>query len=90
MLDQFTSSDMDIFYSGLSLGVRAKAKRLGTIRSFFRFCINRKWITENPVSSDIKPPIGANRVTNKVPYTDDELQRIIAACDRVSTHGHAE
>jgi site-specific recombinase XerD len=52
MLDQFTSSDMDVFYSGLKLGVRAKAKRLSTLRAFFRFSVNRKWITENPVSSD--------------------------------------
>jgi integrase len=62
--------------------VRAKAKRLSTLRAFFRFCVNRKWITENPVSSDIRPPIGANRVTNKFPFTDEELQRIIDACDR--------
>jgi len=68
MLDQFTLSDMDVFYSGLALGVRAKAKRLSTLRAFFRFCVNRKWITENLVSSDIRPPIGSHRVANKFPY----------------------
>jgi hypothetical protein len=83
MLDQFTSADIDVFYSGWNLGPRAKGKRLGTLRAFFRFCMNRKWLKENPVSSDIKPPIGANRVANKAPYTDDELQRIIDACDRL-------
>jgi integrase len=83
MLDQFTSGDIDLFYAGLSLGPRAKAKRLGTLRAFFRFCMNRKWLAENPVSTDIKPPIGANRVANKAPYTDEELQRIIDACDRM-------
>lgn len=30
-----------------------------------------------------KAPTGANRVANKAPYTDDELQQIIQACDRV-------
>jgi integrase len=50
---------------------------------FFRLCVNRKWLTENPVSPEIKPPIGANRTTNKAPFTDDELHRILAACDRV-------
>lgn len=83
MLDQFTSGDIDLFYSGWNLGARAKGKRLGMLRAFFRFCMNRKWLAENPVSADIKPPIGANRVANKAPYTDDELQRIIQACDRV-------
>lgn len=81
MLDQFTSSDIDVFYGGWDLGARAKGKRLGTLRAFFRFCMNRKWLHENPVSTDIKPPMGANRVANKAPYTDEELQRIIDACD---------
>jgi integrase len=81
MLDQLTSADMDRFYGGLKLGLRAKAKRLGTLRSFFRFCMNRKWLEENPVSSDLKPPPGASRMANKTPFTDTELERIIAACD---------
>jgi len=83
MLDQITSTDVDGFYGGWNLGARAKGKRLGTLRAFFRFCMNRKWLTENPVSTDIRPPVGANRVANKAPYTDEELQRIIDACDRL-------
>jgi integrase len=81
MLNQFTSADIDRFYGGLRLGIRAKAKRLGTLRSFFRFCMNRKWLPDNPVSSDLKPPLGASRVVNKIPFTDVELERIVAACD---------
>jgi integrase len=81
MLDQLAAADIDVFYGGWNLGARAKGKRLGTLRAFFRFCMNRKWLHENPVSADIKPPMGANRVANKAPFTDDELQRIIDACD---------
>jgi hypothetical protein len=83
MLDQFTSSDIDEFYGGSNLGARAKGKRLGTLRAFFRFSRNRKWLSESPVSIDIKPPMGANRVANKAPFTDEELQRIIDACDNL-------
>jgi integrase len=83
MLDQFTSGDIDVFYGKLKLGARAKGKWLGTIRAFFRFSMNRKWLHDNPVTSDLKPPIGANRVANKAPYTDEELQRILAACDKM-------
>jgi integrase len=83
MLDQFTSSDIDVFYGGWNLGARAKGKRLGTLWAFFRFCMNRKWLRENPVSADIKPPMGANRVANKAPHTDEELQRIIDTCDNL-------
>jgi len=83
MLDQFASADIDVFYSEMKLGARAKAKRLGTLRAFFRFAANREMLPKNPVSTDLKPPIGANRVANKAPFTDEELQRIIDACDRV-------
>jgi len=91
MLEQFTSSDIDMFFAGWKLGARTKAKRLGTLRGFFRFCAKRKWVAVDPtdpksvgpVSSDLKPPIGANRSANKIPFTDEELQRIIQACDQV-------
>jgi integrase len=85
MLDQITSADIDAFYSTWKLGARTKGKRLGTLRAFFRFCMYREWLPKNPVSPDAKPPIGANRVANKAPYTDDELQRIIDACDKFGT-----
>jgi hypothetical protein len=93
MLDQFTSGDIDVFYGNWKLGARAKGKSLGTLRSFFRFCAKRKWVpvdatdskSVGPVSSDLKPPIGASRVANKAPFTDEELQRIIDACDRLGT-----
>jgi integrase/recombinase XerD len=85
MLDQFTSANIDVFYATLALGARAKGKRLGTIRAFFRFCMNREWLSKNPVTTDLKPPLGANRVTNKVPFTDEELQKIIAACDQMES-----
>ena len=93
MVDQFTTPDIDLFYAGWKLGPRAKGKALGTLRNFFRFCAKRKWITLDPtdpesvgpVSSDLKPPKGANQVANKVPFTDEELERIIRACDAIGT-----
>jgi integrase len=85
MLDQFRSADIDVFYATWALGARAKGKRLGTLRSFFRFCMNRQWLSKNPVTSDLKPPLGANRAANKVPFTDDELQIIVRACDQLES-----
>jgi len=60
-----------------------QAENVWALRAFFRFSLNRKWLQENPVSADIKPPIGANRVANKAPYTDQELRRIIDTCDKL-------
>jgi integrase len=82
-LDQITADDIDLFWANWKLGPRAKGKRLTTLRGFFRFCVNRKWTSESPVSSDIKAPVGSSKAANKAPFTDDEVKRIIAACDRV-------
>jgi hypothetical protein len=49
MIDQFTPADADRFYAGLKLGPRTKGTRLGVLRSFFRFAVNRKWMPETPV-----------------------------------------
>jgi integrase len=82
-LDQFTPGDIDHFWANWKMGPRAKAKRLTTLRGFFRFCLHRKWINESPVSPDIKAPIGSSKAANKWPFTDAELKRIIKACDEV-------
>jgi site-specific recombinase XerD len=83
MLDQITAADIDLFWANWKLGARAKGKRLTTLRAFFRFCVNRKWILESPVSPDIKAPVGSSKAANKAPFTDDEITRILAACDQV-------
>lgn len=82
-LDQFTADDIDVFWANWKLGPRTKGKRLTTLRGFFRFCVNRKWIAESPVSVDIKAPVGSSKAKNKAPFTDEEVKRILAACDQV-------
>ena len=81
MLDQFAPGDADQFYAGLKLGPRAKGKRLGVLRAFFRFAVHRKWIDDTPVSPDIKPPVGSSRSADKMPFSDEELTRIRKACE---------
>jgi site-specific recombinase XerD len=84
MLDQFTAADIDVFYSTSKLGIRSKAKMLESIRRLFRFFVNREFIAKSPVSTDPKPPIGGNRMTNKMPFTDEQLADIIKACDQIN------
>ena len=81
MIDQFTPADADRFYAGLKLGPRTKGTRLGVLRAFFRFAVNRKWMSETPISSDIKPPVGSSKSADKMPFSDKELSRIMRACD---------
>jgi integrase len=88
MIDQFTPSDGDLFYAGLKLGPRTKGTRLGVLRAFFRFAVNRKWISETPISSDIKPPVGSSKSADKMPFSDAELDRIRKACDNAPRPMH--
>lgn len=83
MLDQFRPGDIDTFYAGSNLGPRSKAKMLDTLRGFFKFAVNRDWLTKSPVSPDLRPPAGASRAVNKAPFTDEQLSDIIGACDQL-------
>jgi integrase len=80
-VDQFNVDDVDVFYATWALSPRTKSKRLSTLRAFFRFCAARRWLIDSPVSYDLKPPKGASRAANKAPFSDEEVERIIKACD---------
>lgn len=81
LIEQWQPRDVDLFYASLKLAPRTKGKRLGVLRAFFRFCVNRKWISETPVSADVKAPVGSSRSADKMPFDDEEISRILAACD---------
>ena len=49
------------------------------MRQFFGFCLERKWLDENPAKK-IKAPRNI-RPEEVVPYTAAEVSRILAACD---------
>lgn len=59
-------------------GPRASQKKLERLRSFFRFCQQRKWTTENPASELKAPKIIASPT---LPYTHDEMVKILAAAE---------
>jgi hypothetical protein len=82
MLDQFRPADIDVFYTKSKLGPRSKAKMLDRLRGFFRFAVHRDWIPKSPVSPDLKPPAGSTKAANKMPFTDEQVNDILKACDQ--------
>jgi site-specific recombinase XerD len=80
--DQLTISDMDRFYAGWKDGKRSKARKLNKLKNFVRFCLRRKWIKED-IAIDLEPPEGSSLAAGKSPFTDDELNRILGACDQI-------
>jgi len=56
-------------------------KEIELLRQFFEFCRDREWIGKNPARGLQRPKIvEANDI---VPYTIDEIVRIIAACGEI-------
>ena len=59
-------------------GNLAALKKLERLRTFLRFALGNKWITENP-AAEIKNPRVHARPT--LPFTHEEMIRILKACD---------
>jgi site-specific recombinase XerD len=81
-IDQLTITDMDRFFASWPDGKRAKARKLHKLTGFVEFCVKRKWLKED-ITADLEPPEGHSIPTNKSPFTDDEINRILAACDKI-------
>jgi site-specific recombinase XerD len=56
-------------------------KEVEILRQFLKFCVDRDWARKNPATQLRRPKLlEANDV---VPYTREEVVRIIAACDQI-------
>lgn len=81
-IDQLSVLDMDRFYASWTDAIRSRAKKLERLKSFIQFCKKRNWLTED-IAEDLDAPHGASVTMPKAPFSDEELQRIYAACDRI-------
>ena len=57
----------------------AARKKLEALRTFFRFCVDRKWVTDNPAKA-LKMP--RNTEPPVEPLTDEEIEQILAAIEK--------
>jgi integrase len=82
LITQLTVADMDRFYASWKDEKRAKAKKLERLKSFVRFCLKREWLSKD-IAEDLDAPEGSSIPAHKTPFTDDELERIFTACDKL-------
>jgi integrase len=54
---------------------------LQTLRTFFAYCLSRKWLATNP-AKELKAPRNL-KPNDVVPYTLQEESQILAACDQI-------
>jgi len=81
-IDQLTVTDMDRFYATWRDGIRAKAKKLERLKALIKFCVKREWLAKD-IADDLRAPEGSSVTVPKAPFTDEELDRLYAACDKI-------
>jgi site-specific recombinase XerD len=83
-LRQLDVDQLRDFRSTWKLNARTTAKTLERLRSFFKFCLDSDWIEKNPAKS-----IEAGKVEDAdvLPFSDEEVEKILAACDTFNGNG---
>jgi len=72
---------LDSFRANRKLAISTSGRELETLRHFFSFSVDRKWIAENPAKK-IRPPKNA-KPAEVVPYTQEEIAKFIDAAKGV-------
>lgn len=78
---------LDAYRAGRSIARTTAQRELEVLRQFFEFCRERNWAADNPAKR-IRPPKGI-KPADVIPYTPEEVTRILAACDAIG-HGAYE
>jgi integrase len=79
--DQFRLELFDRFLVARQAETWTWAKKLELLKQFLRFCMRRQWCPEFDLAGLKAPRL--EEANDVVPYTPDEVIRIIAACDRI-------
>jgi integrase/recombinase XerD len=72
------TDDLAEYRERWTVGSTTKRNRLGRLRTFFKFCMERGWIQDNPAKA-LKPPKEHHKQV--MPFSDEELEKIMWAVD---------
>jgi integrase len=86
LLNNLTTDELLTFRSTWANSNLSAKKKLELLKTFFRFCAAAKLITSNPADA-IKPPKVED--AQVMPFEDDEMKRILKACDEHPGEGRA-
>jgi integrase len=79
-----TVDDVSRFRESWTVGLQTTTYKIGRVRSFFKFCVEREWVEKSPAKSLKLPKIDEIEVK---PYKAEELQKIIKAIDKFPNWG---
>jgi site-specific recombinase XerD len=78
------TSELMAFKQTWPTGPRATVNNIQRLRSFFNFCVSMRWISESPAAG-LTMPKGI-KSTQKMPFSEDEILRILNAAQTISLH----
>jgi site-specific recombinase XerD len=81
---ELTFPELAGFKASWKMKPATAAKRLELLKQFMGFCTAAEWIPKNPAAAFKAPEIDEPPT---LPYTEDEMQSILRACDAYSHHG---
>jgi site-specific recombinase XerD len=84
-LDELGVHELRLFRESWKNKNFSARKKLEALRTFFRFCLESGWVAKNYALS-ITPPKVNQPPT--MPYTRDEFNRVLAACDKYPSAKH--
>jgi site-specific recombinase XerD len=85
-VDQADVEPMDRYALWRAKDGWAWLKEIELLQQFFEFCRDRGWIVRNPARSLKRPRL--SEANDVVPYTRNEIIRIIAACDEIGRNSY--
>jgi site-specific recombinase XerD len=80
-IDKVIPKMIDSFRTTRTLSALTWTKELEILRRFFRFCVARKWTSENPAAAVAMPK--NVKPTDKEPYSRNDIIKIIAASNAI-------
>jgi integrase len=88
MVDQWEPTDVRDFRTSWAINPQTGARRMAMLKPFFEYCVSNEWLSRNPARLVRNPrgrDAGEKRAEQKLPFTDDELKRMYAACPKYGT-----
>lgn len=79
-IEQWSPLDVREFRASWKVSPITASKNLTIIKSFFEFAVSNEWISRNPARL-VKEARGQAVTKERIPFSDDELKRMFAACE---------
>lgn len=81
MIDQWQPLDVRQFRMTWPVSPQTAVRRMAMLKPFFEYCVSNTWIDSNPARAVKNPKTReTHHSEQKLPFTDDEIQRMYAAC----------